>query len=103
MKNTNLSIAFLLFAVIIVSSSGCAPKRYQDIANSVASQSLLTQEGEYRAVAWLDENRIAFVYKPRELVQSEQAQDIRIGIFELSSGKTKDMTLPDLPSFCLSE
>lgn len=103
MKIKNLSIVILWVAVIIISVSGCGSKPYLDITDSISSQSLSTPEGEYRAIAWLDEDHIAFIYRPQELVEKDLLQDFRIGIFELSSGKSQDMPLPDMPSPCNSK
>lgn len=99
-KSKNLLIMLLCVALLIISVSGCKPKRYQDITNSISPELLSTPAGEYRAIAWLDEDRIAFIYKPQELVRNELGQDFRVGVFELTSGKSKDMPLPDVPDNC---
>ncbi len=100
MKIKRFFIILFGVAIKVVSFSGCTSKQYDGISNFLPSLSLLTPEGEYKSIAWLDENRIAFIYRPQNLVGNGLNQDFRLGIFELSSGKSEDLLLPDLPSQC---
>ena len=100
MKIKRFFIILFGVAITVVSFSGCTSKRYDDISNFLPSLSLLTPEGEYKSIAWLDENRIAYIYRPQNLVANGLNQDFRLGIFELSSGKSEDLPLPDLPPQC---
>ena len=81
-------------------SVGCGPKNYHDISASISSQPLPVPEGEYTSVAWLDEDHIAFISRPEELISDDLGTDFKISIFEISSGKT--ITLPhiSIPSSC---
>ena len=74
----------LIFTFAISCASGCQPSLYQD-SNSMSSQPLSAPKGEFESVAWLDENHIAFIYRP------DINLDFRIGIFEISTRTTSDL------------
>jgi Tol biopolymer transport system component len=90
----------IIFIVALSFASGCRQDLYQDISNSFSSQQLSLPSGEFESVAWLDENHIAFIYRPEELIPDDLGKDFSINIFEISSGKT--ITLPNIsiPSSC---
>ena len=95
-----MKFKLLTFATLLIMSLGCSPKNYQDISASISSQPLPVPEGEYTSVAWLDEDHIAFIYRPEELMAADLGTDFRISFFEISSGKA--ITLPhiSIPSTC---
>jgi Tol biopolymer transport system component len=105
MKPKNFSLLLFLVIFPTLSLLGCTPKPYHDITNLISSQALPSPEGEYESVVWLDDDRIAFIYRPQELIVSQSNENFRIAIFEISSGKSKDMPLPSLSSnsYCTPE
>jgi len=84
-----MKFKLLIFATFLIIPVGCKPRNYQDISDSISSQALPVPEGEYTSVAWLDDDHIAFIYKPEEFAANGLNIDFRIGIFEMSSGKLK--------------
>ena len=95
-----MKIRFSNFLLILIMLVGCSPKNYQDIINTTSSQLLPVPKGEFESVAWLDEDHIAFIYKPDEFAENGLKIDFRIGMFEVSTGSTKDLTSRPLISEC---
>jgi hypothetical protein len=91
-KRVEKEIQITLLATLLIMSVGCSAKNYQDISNSISFQPLPVPEGEYTSVAWLDEDHIVYIYKPEELASNDLNTDFRIGIFEIFTDTTKDLT-----------
>jgi len=97
-----MKLKFLFFIPFLIMLIGCSPKDYQDNSDTT-SQQLPAPKGEFESVTWFDENHLAFIYRPDELSANDMDQDFRIGIFEISTGFTKDVTVSPLTSECHSK
>ena len=82
----------IVFVMLLSGIYGCTTKPYQDISSSIPSQPLSVPKGEFESVAWLDENHIAFIYKPDKLPATDIDMGFRIGIFEISTRTTSDLS-----------
>ncbi len=100
MKTKKLPLLLILVLLPILSILGCGSKPYRDITNSISSQVLPVPEGEYKSVVWLDDDRIAFIYRPQLLRGNDLGIDFRIGVFDITSSRTADLALPPLPPNC---
>ena len=76
----------------------CQATTYTDATNVATVQRLTVPEAEYRDVAWLDEDTIAFVYRLPEF--GDQAGDFRIATYILSNHVWQDIPRPELPDNC---
>ncbi len=101
-KNQSRFVLFVILVILLGCVSGCGSKLYQDISSTVSAQQLSVPEGEYESVAWLDEDHIAFIYRPEELMPDDLGTDFRISIFEISGGKTTTLPHISIPSICFS-
>lgn len=88
--------------LIVILLAGCAPKSYQDVINSVSSEQLLSPEGEYKSVAWLDQDHIAFIYRPMTSTSQEPNDNFRVGVFEISTSTTKELNVLPATLDCYS-
>ena len=90
----------ILLTILLGCMTGCGSNLYQDISSGLSPQKLSLPRGEFESVAWLDDDHIAFIYRPEELIPDDLGKDFSINIFEISSGKT--ITLPhiSIPSSC---
>jgi len=94
-----LGVILIAFTTLMTS---CKPRLYQDVSDTVPQQLLPVQQGDYKSVAWLDNDHIAFIYRPRELTANDLDIDFRVDIFEISSGKIETLPQIPLPSGCFS-
>ena len=101
--NKHLTTRILGIIMLVIFLLGCTPKRYQDISNSISFDPLLTPEGEYKSVTWLDQDRIAFIYRPDDFALSDLNEGFRVGIFDISTGATKDLTSLPITLDCYSK
>jgi|GEM_PF-3997033 len=83
------------FIALVILMTGCKPSLYQDDSDTVSTQLLTTQQGDYKSVAWLDDDHIAFIYRPDDLIVNDLDIDFRVDILDISSGKIE--TLPQIP------
>ena len=81
-----------VIVMLLNGTLGCTTRLYQDISSSISPQPLAVPNGEFESVTWFDENHIAFVYRPDELMPNDMNEDFRIGIFEISTNTVKDLT-----------
>lgn len=95
-----MKIKLIILKILLVLLAGCGPKNYQDISYTISSQPLPVPEGEYTSVAWLDEDHIAFIYRPEELISQDLGTDFRISLFEISSSKTTTLPHISIPLSC---
>jgi hypothetical protein len=77
---------------------GCQAQKFADVTGTITSESLVVPEAEYRSVAWLDEDHIAFAYQQEEF--GDRQADRRIGLLTRSTGEWRDIPLPQLPDGC---
>ena len=87
--------SLLLVGLLLVA---CQAATYTDATNVATVQQLNVPEAEYRDVAWLDEDTIAFVYRLPEF--GDQAGDFRMAAYSLRTHDWQDISRPELPDNC---
>lgn len=93
-----LRLGLYLILISLLCSAGCQGGKFIDTTGTVEPQHLTVPEAEYRSVAWLDNDHIAFDYR-QESFGDEEA-DRRIGLLTVSSGDWHEIPLPSLPEHC---
>ncbi|MBI5825425.1 MAG: PD40 domain-containing protein [Chloroflexi bacterium] len=92
-----LGVVFVILATLMTS---CKTSLYQDISDTVSTQALAVQQGDYKSVSWLKDDLIAFIYRPDELRVNGLDNDFRLDILEVTSGNIETLPQIPLPSGC---
>lgn len=97
-NDARTTIQFIVFLLIILVAPSCKSRSFVDATQQIIQQPLEVPEAEYRSVAWLDNEHIAFSYRQEDFGERESAR--RIGLFTLTTEEWKDIPLPALPEKC---
>src|SRR5690606_19309777 len=84
--------------LLIVGLMACENREYKDLTGELSTLPLELPEAEYRAVAWIDDSHLSFVYRKDEF--GDLNADRRIGLFNLRTSQWRDLPLPPLPDGC---
>jgi dipeptidyl aminopeptidase/acylaminoacyl peptidase len=73
---------------------------FVDVTETAHYESLVVPITQYRSVAWLNEDVIAFVYLPEEFKYSNDSGDLTVATFSISTGKWQDLHMLPQPEEC---